>query len=72
MPVLATIQYPKGKDPQIGEKLLVRIADVLMEELQVKPDQVRVVVCEIDPKRYCAGGVMGYDLEGFKSNSTKE
>ena len=67
MPVLATIQYPKGKNPEHAEKLLKRIADVLMDELSVAPEQVRVVVREIDGKRYCAGGVMGFDLDGFKN-----
>ena len=37
MPVLATIQYPKGKDPKHAQNLLERVADVLMDELKVKP-----------------------------------
>lgn len=66
MPVLATIQYPKGKDFQHGENLTKSIAEVLMKELDVKPEQVRVIVREIDSKRFSAGGVMGYELEGFE------
>ena len=66
MPVLATIQYPKGKDPKHGDNLTKSIAEVLMKELDVKPDQVRVIVREINPKRFSAGGVMGYELEGFE------
>ena len=62
MPVLATIQYPKGKDPKHGDNLTKSIAEVLMKE------QVRVIVREINPKRFSAGGVMGYELEGFEQN----
>ena len=61
MPVLATIQYPKGKDPKHGDNLTKSIAEVLMKELDV-----RVIVREINPKRFSAGGVMGYELEGFE------
>ena len=43
-----------------------------MEELNVKPEQVRVIVREIDPKRFSAGGVMGYELEGFRPEDNME
>ena len=72
MPVLATSQYPKGKDYEHGENLTRSIAKVLMEELNVKPEQVRVIVREIDPKRFSAGGVMGYELEGFRPEDNME
>ena len=65
MPVLATIQYPKGKDPKHAQNLLERVADVLMDELKVKPEQVRVIVREMEGTRYSAGGIMGYELDGF-------
>lgn len=56
MPVLATIQLPKGKDPKHGDNLTKSIAEVLMKELDVKPDSGARHRQRNNPKRIQAAG----------------
>jgi phenylpyruvate tautomerase PptA (4-oxalocrotonate tautomerase family) len=72
MPILATIQYPQGKDPTIVGRLLKDIADVLMKDLNEPPEHVRVTINEIATNRYSAGGVMAYKMNVSNGVDTNE
>jgi 4-oxalocrotonate tautomerase family enzyme len=58
MPVIATIQYPEGKGPEVVKKLLVEVSNLLMKELNEPPENIRVKIKEIPLNRYAVGGVM--------------
>ncbi|HJB07022.1 MAG TPA: tautomerase family protein [Candidatus Enterocloster faecavium] len=65
MPVMCTVRLPKGKKQETIEKTLVDISNVLMENFDMQPNQVRVTIDELPKNRYSAGGVMAYEMPEF-------
>lgn len=65
MPIMCTVQLPEGKSPQQIETALREISQVLMNNFDARPDQVRVTIDELPRLRYMAGGVLARDLPGF-------
>ena len=65
MPVMCTVQLPKGKKKEQIDKTLVEISDILMRNFEMQPNQVRVAVCELPRNRYIAGERMGYEMPEF-------
>lgn len=65
MPIMCVVQLPFGKKPEQIEKTLQDISDVLMENFEAQPNQVRVTIDELPRKRYMAGGVLAEDMPEF-------
>ena len=65
MPVMCTVQLPKGKKQEKIEKTLVDISNILMENFDMQAKQVRVTIDELPKGRYSAGGVMAYEMPEF-------
>ena len=65
MPVMCTVRLPNGKKQETIEKTLVDISNVLMENFDMQPNQVRVTIDELPKNRYSAGGVMAYEMPEF-------
>ncbi len=65
MPIMCTVQMPEGKGPEKVSALLTQRSKILMDELDAKPNEVRVTIDELPKNRYIAGGVMAYEMEGF-------
>lgn len=65
MPIMCTVQLPEGKKPEQIQKTLVDISNVLMENFDAQPTQVRVTIDELPRNRYIAGGVMAYEMPEF-------
>lgn len=63
MPVLATIQYPAGRDPKCVNKVLVGVSKALETALDEQPGNIRVTVKEVPRNRYSVGGTMAYEFE---------
>ena len=65
MPVTCTVRLKKKKKQETIEKTLVDISNVLMENFDMQPNQVRVTIDELPKNRYSAGGVMAYEMPEF-------
>lgn len=65
MPILCTIQLPVGKEKAQIDKTLVDVSNILMDNFSMRPDQVRVSICELPKNRFMAGGVIGCDMPEF-------
>ncbi|MEQ2455508.1 tautomerase family protein [Flavonifractor hominis] len=65
MPIMCTVQLPKGKKSEQIEQALVDLSNVLMRDFEAQPNQVRVTIDELPRNRYMAGGVMAYDMPEF-------
>ena len=65
MPVMCTVQLPKGKKREVIDKTLADLANVLMNNLNMQPNQVRVSICELPRNRFMAGGILAADMPEF-------
>jgi len=65
MPILCTVQMPAGKPRHQIEAALRDISQVLIQDFNVQPTQVRVTIDELPRNRYIVGGVMADELDGF-------
>jgi len=65
MPILCTVQMPAGKPQHQIEAALRDISQVLIQDFNVQPTQVRVTIDELPRNRYIVGGVMADELDGF-------
>ena len=72
MPIMCTVQMPKGKDPEKIKKSLVDISNILMKNFDAQPTQVRVTIEELPRGRYIAGGVMDDEMPDFKETEEPE
>lgn len=55
MPILK-LSCAKHPDPQARERLIKRLSEVLIEELQVPPSSVNVLIELVDPAYWGVGG----------------
>lgn len=65
MPIMCTVQLPRGKKSEQIERALVDLSNVLMRDFEAQPNQVRVTIDELPRNRYMAGGVMACDMPEF-------
>ena len=65
MPIMCTVQLPKGKKPEQIEQAIRDISESLMRDFEAQPNQVRVTIEELPRGRYMAGGVMDRDMPDF-------
>ena len=72
MPIMCTVQMPKGKGHKKKKKSLVDISNILMENFDAQPTQVRVTIEELPRGRYIAGGVLEYEMPAFKETEEPE
>lgn len=68
MPVLVTLQFPKGKEYKDIEKSMAQVTDVLSDTLAEPPENIRVTVKEVARNRYSVGGVLRSEVESGDSN----
>lgn len=71
MPVMCTVQLPKGKKKAQIDKTLVEISNILMNNFDMQPSQVRVSICELPKNRFMAGDVLGFDMPEFNEDDDK-
>lgn len=72
MPIMCTVQLPKGKKQEQIQKALTDISNALMEDFGAEPKQVRVTIEELPRGRYIAGGVMDYEMPDFNQDEIPE
>ncbi|MCR4672993.1 MAG: tautomerase family protein [Lachnospiraceae bacterium] len=72
MPIMCTVQLPKGKKQEQIQKALTDISNALMEDFGADPKQVRVTIEELPRGRYIAGGVMDYEMPDFNQDEISE
>lgn len=63
MPVLVTLQFPKGKEYKDIEKSMAEVTETLSKTLDEPPQNIRVTVREVALNRYSVGGVLRSELE---------
>lgn len=68
MPIMCTVQLPKGKKPEQIEQAIRDISESLMRDFEAQPNQVRVTIEELPRGRYMAGGVMDRDMPDFNQD----
>lgn len=68
MPVLVTLQFPKGKEYKSIEKSMAQVTEVLSNTLAEPPENIRVTVREVAKNRYSVGGVLRSELEEDERN----
>ncbi|WP_426984130.1 4-oxalocrotonate tautomerase [Brevibacillus borstelensis] len=56
MPIVQ-IQVLEGRDKQQIARLIASVTEAVVESLEVKPEQVRVLVSEVPPTHWGVGGV---------------
>lgn len=69
MPIMCTVQLPKGKPKEQIENAIVDISEALMKNFSAQPNQVRVTIEELPRGRYMAGGVLDRDMPDFQGNN---
>lgn len=62
MPVLVTLQFPKGKKYQDVEKSMSEVTETLSRTLSEPPQNIRVTVREVPLNRYSVGGILRSEL----------
>jgi len=55
MPIVR-IELLQGRTPAIKEELIVSVTDAVVTTLGVDPEQVRVLLYELSPEHWAAGG----------------
>ena len=53
----------QGRSAEQKAEFFARVTQVAVETLNVKPEQVRVVINEVAPEHWCIGGVSKADLD---------
>lgn len=66
MPVLVTLQFPKGHEYSDIKQSMKDVTDVLAKDLNEPPTNIRVTVREMPLNRYSVGGVLRCELEEEK------
>ncbi|CAM5779559.1 MULTISPECIES: 4-oxalocrotonate tautomerase [Brevibacillus] len=56
MPIVQ-IQVLEGRDKQQIARLIASVTEAVVESLEVRPEQVRVIVSEVPPTHWGVGGV---------------
>ncbi|WNF05437.1 4-oxalocrotonate tautomerase [Brevibacillus borstelensis] len=56
MPIVQ-IQVLEGRDKQQIARLIASVTEAVVASLEVKPEQVRVIVSEVPPTHWGVGGV---------------
>lgn len=72
MPVLVTIQVPKGHEYSEILSSMQQVTDTLCHTLHEVPTNIRVTTREIPTNRYSVGGVLRYELEAKMKEEQKE
>ncbi len=67
MPVLVTLQFPKGKEYKDIEKSMDEVTQTLSRTLDESPENIRVTVREVPKNRYSVGGILRSELEEEES-----
>ncbi|MDE0695054.1 MAG: 2-hydroxymuconate tautomerase family protein [Boseongicola sp.] len=57
---IVTIVILEGRDRETKDKLIKRLSDAVIDTLDAKPEQVRVVIQEVPDGDYGVGGVPVY------------
>jgi len=57
MPVLAKIQIPKGRGDDKLSAVMTAVAKTLGEQLNERPENIRVTMKVVETNRYSIGGV---------------
>ena len=68
MPVLVTLQFPKGKEYKDIEKSMSEVTATLSKTLHEPPQNIRVTVREVARNRYSVGGILRSELEAGEEN----
>lgn len=68
MPVLVTLQFPKGKEYKDIEKSMAEVTETLSKTLDEPPQNIRVTVREVALNRYSVGGVLRSELEEMEKH----
>jgi 4-oxalocrotonate tautomerase len=55
MPVLQ-IQMLTGRSPERKRALIQRVTEAVVESLEVRPDQVRIILTEVPPEHWGVAG----------------
>lgn len=63
MPVLVTLQFPKGKKYEDISNSMQEVTNVLSNTLNEPPENIRVTVREVALNRYSVGGVLRSELQ---------
>lgn len=53
----------QGRSPEQKNEFFARVTQVAVETLNVKPEQVRVVIHEVAPEHWCIGGLSKAELD---------
>lgn len=65
MPIMCTVQLPKGKTQEQIDAAMKDISESLIRDFGAQPNQVRVTIEELPRGRYMAGGVLDRDMPDF-------
>ena len=68
MPII-NIKLLKGRSDETLQSLAAALTEVTVQSLAAEPDRVRVILEEIDPKRWAVGGVLISDRRGGNNGS---
>lgn len=68
MPVLVTLQFPKGKKYEDIAQSMAQVTETLSKTLQEPPQNIRVTVREIALNRYSVGGILRSELEAGENH----
>lgn len=68
MPVLVTLQFPKGKEYKDIETSMSQVTETLSKTLNEPPQNIRVTVREVPLNRYSVGGVLRSELPSEVKN----
>lgn len=68
MPVLVTLQFPKGKEYKDIAKSMAQVTETLSKTLQEPPQNIRVTVREVALNRYSVGGILQSERNAEESH----
>ena len=60
MPIV-NIHMMRGRDVETKRKLVKELTDVVQSRLGSKPEQVRIIISEMENEHYAVGGVLKLD-----------
>ena len=63
MPVLAKIQFPEGKNPDVIQRVMTEVCNGLCTALDEKPENVRITVKVVPKNRYSVGGILSSEKQ---------
>jgi 4-oxalocrotonate tautomerase len=53
---LVQIQLLTGRSPERKRALIQRVTEAVVESLEVRPDQVRIILTEVPPEHWSVAG----------------